>query len=79
MYLQLLGAQPEIFQSRRRFVELGHFAKHFIKKNKKSAWKDLGIFFLDTLTTTFLMENLTHRWTVRAFIPKSGHFFLIFN
>ena len=28
------GAQPEIFQSRggRRFVELGHFYKHFVKK-----------------------------------------------
>ena len=35
MSLQLLGAQPEIFQSRGRFVELGHFAKHFIKKTRK--------------------------------------------
>ena len=30
------GAQPEIFQGReRRFVELGHFDKHFIRQKHK--------------------------------------------
>ena len=29
------GAQPEILQGRRGFVELGHFHKHFIKNKEQ--------------------------------------------
>ena len=29
------GAQPEIFQGRGGFVELGHFNKHFLKNTRK--------------------------------------------
>ena len=29
------GVQPEIFQDRRGFVELGHFDKHFVKNTRK--------------------------------------------
>ena len=29
------GAQPEIFQRRGSFVELGHFDKFFVKNTKK--------------------------------------------
>ena len=29
------GAQPEIFQGREGFVELGHSDKHFVKRSKK--------------------------------------------
>ena len=31
------GAQPEIFQGRKRFVELGHFDKNFVKTQEKKA------------------------------------------
>ena len=30
------GAQPEIFQGKRSFVELGHFDKHFVKNRSIS-------------------------------------------
>ena len=29
--LEITGAQPELFQGRVDFVELGHFHKHFVK------------------------------------------------
>ena len=29
------GAQPEIFQGRGSFMELGHFNKHFVKNTRK--------------------------------------------
>ena len=39
------GAQPEIFQGRGGFVELGHFDKLFVKNTKKSpAEKNFGAF-----------------------------------
>ena len=31
------GVQPEIFQGRGGFVELGHFDKHFVKNTRKKA------------------------------------------
>ena len=34
------GGQPEIFQGRGGFVELGHFGKSFVKKARKKAWQD---------------------------------------
>ena len=49
------GAQPELFQGRGGFVELGHFDKLFVKNTKKKALpgKILELFLLDTLKTTF--------------------------
>ena len=49
------GAQPEIFQSRGCFVELGHFDKLFVKTQEKRALqgKILEFSLLDTLKTTF--------------------------
>ena len=49
------GAQPEIFQGRAGFVELGHFNKLFVKTHKKKGLqgKILELFLLDTLKTTF--------------------------
>ena len=40
------GVQPEIFQGRGGSVELGHFNKYFVKKNKEkgSAGEHLGVF-----------------------------------
>ena len=39
------GAQPEIFQGREGFVELGHFNKHFLKnKEKGSTGEHLVVF-----------------------------------
>ena len=62
--------QPEIFQGRGGFVELGHFHKHFAK----NARKDLvgkHFFLPDTVKTTFWMENLTQKIdTIRAFFSK---------
>ena len=49
------GAQPEIFQGRGGFVELGHFNKYFVKNTIKKApqGKILEFFLLDTVTITF--------------------------
>ena len=48
-----------------RFVELGHLIKISSE-----------VFLLDTLKTTFWMENLTHWWTQSGpFFQKSRHFF----
>ena len=49
------GAQPEIFQGRGGFVELGHFGKLFVKNTQKKdpAGKHLELFPLDTLKTAF--------------------------
>ena len=51
----MTGAQPEIFQGRGGFVELGHFNKHFVKNTIKNApqGKIMELFLLDTLKTTF--------------------------
>ena len=42
------GAQPENFQGRGGFVELGHFDKLFIKNTGKKSptWKNFGAFYL---------------------------------
>ena len=55
--------QPENFQGRRSFMELRHFDKHFVKNKKKKApqGKISKFFLLDTLKTTFWIENLTQR------------------
>ena len=49
------GAQPEIFQGRGDFVELGHFDKLFVKNTHKKGpqGKILELFLIDTLKTTF--------------------------
>ena len=49
------GAQPEIFQGRGGFMELGHFNKLFIQYSRKKAphGKILELFLLDTLKTAF--------------------------
>ena len=73
---------PSNFQVREgRFVELGCFDKDFVKNTGKRdpAVKYFEVFFLDTLKTTFQMENLTQRWTKWGpFFQKSGCF-SIFN
>ena len=55
------GAQPEIFQGRGGFMELGHF-KNILSKTKEKKKNPLGkileIFLIDTLKT-FWIENLT--------------------
>ena len=68
----------ENFQGRGGFVELGHFDRRFVKSTKKMApqGKNLELFLLDSLKTTFRMENSTQKWTqLELFFPKSGHFF----
>ena len=44
------GAQPEIFQGREAFMELGHFDKFFVKNTRKKVThgKILELFLLDT-------------------------------
>ena len=57
-------------------MELGHFDKHFVKNTRKKVplEKILEFFLLDTLKTTFWMENWTQRWKQSGpFFPKSGH------
>ena len=48
-----------------RAGELGHFQKDFVRHTQKKApqVKILQSFVLNTLKTTFLMENLTQRCT----------------
>ena len=60
------GAQPETFQGRGRFVELGDFDKLKSKTQEKKApqKKNLELFLRDPLKTTFRMEDST---------PKDGH------
>ena len=76
------GVQPDIFQSRRGFVELGSFDKLFFKNTQKKApqGKILELFLLDTLKTTFWMEDSTQRWTqLGPFFPKVRALFWIFK
>ena len=71
------GVQPDFFQERKDFVELGHFDKYFVNNAGKEApsGKILEFFLLDTLKTTFWMENLTQRWIQSGpFYSKSGYF-----
>ena len=53
-------------------LELGHFDKHSLKTQEKKQGKILEFFLLDTLKTTFGMEQMN---TIRAFFPKSEPFF----
>ena len=78
----MAGAQPEIFQGRWGLVGLGYFYKRFVKNTRKkgSAEKNLGVFLLDTLKTTFWMENLTQRWMQLVHsLQNQGTFFSIFK
>lgn len=63
--------QPEIFQSRGHFVELGYFEKHFVQNIRKKAPQGyiLEFFLLDTMKAIFWMEKVTQKWT------ESGSFF----
>ena len=55
-------------------MELGHFDKDFVENSEKETL--LG----NILKTTFLIENLTQRWTQSGpFFKKSAHFFSIFK
>ena len=49
------GAQPEIFQGKGGFVELGHCDKHFVKNTQKKgpAGKNFEFFLLDPVKTIF--------------------------
>ena len=53
------GVQPEIFQGRGGFMELGHFNKLFIQYSRKKAphGKILKLFLLDTLKTAFWLRD----------------------
>ena len=78
----MAGAQPEIFQGRWGLVGLGHFYKRFVKNTRKKApqGKIWEFFLLDTLKTTFWMENLTQRWMQLGHsLQNQGTFFSIFK
>ena len=72
LYKLTAGAQPEIFQGRRGLGRLEHFYKHFVKITRKKIPQEkiLESFLLDTLKTTFWVENLTQKLT------QSVHFSL---
>ena len=60
------------FSGQGRFLEFGHFNKHFVKNTRKEGpvgKKNWDFFLIGTLKTTFRMENLTQRWI------QSGPFF----
>ena len=72
------GSQPEMFQGRGGFLELGHFDKLFVVKNtrEKSPQREiLELLLLDSLKSTFWMEDSTQGWTMTVCFPKSRHFF----
>ena len=76
------GAQPVMFQGRGGLVGLGHFYKHFDKNTRKKVpqGKIWELFLLDTLKTTFWMENLTQKWKQSGhFLQNQGTFFSIFK
>ena len=59
-------------------MELGHFDKRFVKNTRKKApqGKILELFSLDTLKTTFLMEDSTQGYTqLGPFFQNQGTFF----
>ena len=63
-------------------MELGHFDKDFVENSEKETLLGniLVLFLLDILKTTFLIENLTQRWTQSGpFFKKSAHFFSMFK
>ena len=60
--MQSKGAQPEIFQGMEGIVRL---APSYNPAPQGKLWE---FFLLYTLKNTFLLENLTQRWT------QSGHF-----
>ena len=66
--------QPENFQDRWDFVELGHFNKHFIKSTRKNANEGiiLEFFLLDILKTLFWNKKFNSKMdTIKAFFPKN--------
>ena len=73
---------PERRRITRNFSGKGRFCgsraprKTFCQKHQKKR-PILEFFLLDTLKTTFLIENLTQRWMQSGLFPpkKSGHFF----
>ena len=70
------GTQPEIFQGRKVFVELGNVDNHFVKNTQRKGPLGKKYFLLDIAKTTFWMKNLTQRLTqLGPFFPKLGHFF----
>ena len=72
------GVHPDIFQRRRGFFELRYFDKHFVKNTRKKDPKGtyLEIFLVDTLKTTYWMENVTQKWAqLGLFCPKQDTFF----
>ena len=73
--LNQADAQREMFQSRGRFVEPGHFDKLFCKNAREKEF-----FLRDTLKSTFWMENVTQRWTQsRPFFSYISAIILIFK
>ena len=71
-------AQPEIFQGRGSFVELGHFDKHFVKNTRKkgSAGKSFGLFSPRYCQNHISNEKFNPKMdTINTFFPKLGHFF----
>ena len=75
------GAQPETFKSRGGFMKLRHFDKHVVRNTTKGpAGKNVSVFFLVTLKTTFSMEYLTQKMDIiRVFFSKIRSFFSIFD
>ena len=71
------GAQPEIFQRRGSFVELGQFDKFFVKHTKKRAGKNFeGFSLLDTVKVIFRKEDSTQEWTqLGLFFQNQDTFF----
>ena len=73
-----LRHRTRIFQDRGSFVELGRFDKHYVKIEEKNTLQEKSVEFfpLDTLKTTFRMENLTQNWTESgSFFSNQGTFF----
>ena len=71
------AAQPEIFQGRGGFAELGHFDKLFVKNTKKAyAGKYFGGFSpIQSLSYSLNGRFKPRMDTIRTFFPKSGTFF----
>ena len=72
LLLVVSATQPEIFQSRRGFVELGHFDK----LSSKTQEKHFGAFFPRNSWNHILNRRFNPRMeTIRAFFQNQGTFF----
>ena len=78
----ITGAQPENFQGRGGFVEIGHFDKHFVKNTRKKglAGKNFRVFPPRYSSNNILNRKFNTKLdTIRTFFSKIRALFPLFQ